>query len=160
MLWAPITRVRRAFARRRLPLSPRLRRWLSLGRLDSSPFASVSEWLARRLARWSARSQRWRPRLARLELEGLEVRCLMSAPVITSLSLTSGLQSGGYALDIHGSNLVAGGGPAGGPTVRFGTTQATITSQNATQITVVVPEYPGALAGPVTVDVSVFTSEG
>jgi hypothetical protein len=74
-----------------------------------------------------------------------------NAPVVTSLSPTSGPTGGGNTVTITGSNLNGGGTP----TVTFGGTGATVNSSNATTLVVVAPAH---VAG--TVNVQVTTNGG
>jgi hypothetical protein len=68
-------------------------------------------------------------------------------PTITSISPTSGPAAGGTPVTINGTNL-------SGATVRFGATQAAVTSDNGTQIQTTAPPGSG------TVDVTVTTAGG
>jgi subtilase family serine protease len=69
-------------------------------------------------------------------------------PSVTGLSASSGTAHGGEAITIFGSDLVAGGTP----TVRFGSTAATVTAASTTSVTVIAPAT--LTLGPVEVTVS------
>jgi CHU_C Type IX secretion signal domain/Ig-like domain CHU_C associated/Laminin B (Domain IV)/FG-GAP-like repeat/IPT/TIG domain len=74
----------------------------------------------------------------------LEQKILDVAPAVTSFSPLSGIP--GASVTINGSNF---GATAAQNAVYFGTTKATITSANATQLAVTIPA--GAKFGPITV---------
>ncbi|WP_395369183.1 beta strand repeat-containing protein [Streptomyces tubercidicus] len=71
------------------------------------------------------------------------------APVLTSLSPTSGPTSGGNVVTLNGSNL------AGATSVKFGSNSAVILTNTATQITAIAPAGP-----PSSVNVTVTTPGG
>ena len=81
-------------------------------------------------------------------LSGTNLNAVTSAPIVNSISPSSGPTSGGTSVIITGSNL-------GGETaVDFGTTPGTVTADSPTSITVTSPSGTGI------VDITVTTSSG
>src|SRR5205823_3881303 len=74
---------------------------------------------------------------------------LSASPTVTGLSVTSGLQTGGTVVAIHGTHFNVGGTVA----VSFGGYSTSATVDSDTQITATSP-YPAGLTGPVHVIVT------